>query len=145
MKPNTRDLNVIRWSHPSGEVQSYRLCENVSYQWKTLGQILGFSEGFLKGVAISNRDRPGDCWSDVVGRWLEEGSEPVAAYPSSWQGLIAALEDGGGCRLEITRLCKALENRVRYIHNYTGTCTCTYVHRINLFTRLRMYMYMYVS
>ena len=65
----------------------------------------------MKSISKACRDDPVECWDEVVGRWLQDGSDPPEDYPVTWEALIKALDDGGGLGNEIKKLCTALQNQ----------------------------------
>ena len=112
-EPSKKDFNLIKWRSADGKGQKYRLRDAVSHQWHPLGETLGFSRGFLRGVSKKKRNDEGECWDAVVNHWLQDGSDPPEDYPVTWGGLVKALEDAGGLANEIKKLLSALENRIQ--------------------------------
>ena len=109
--PSPRDLIFVKWRDGSGCVRKWQLREALSHSWRSLGQVLGFSDGLLKSVAADHRGVTRDCWDAVLSHWLASGSTPLEDYPGTWRGLIAALEDVGGFQRKVKELCTALENK----------------------------------
>ena len=64
--------------------------ENISYKWRTIGELIGLSYPKLESLAMEHRDKPEHCCRSVLGCWLEN---PPPRYPTTWQGLIELLED----------------------------------------------------
>ena len=65
--------------------------EKIAYEWRTLGEHLGFEYSKLESTAAHHRDNPKECCRAVLGQWLDN---PPPDYPITWQGLLELLEDG---------------------------------------------------
>ena len=85
-----RSLILIRWRDDQGRTQRFYLMENISYKWRTIGELIGLSFSKLEGLAMEHHDKPEQCCRSVLGCWLEN---PPPRYPTMWQGLIELLED----------------------------------------------------
>ena len=65
--------------------------EKIAYEWRTLGENLGFEYSKLESIAAHHRDNPKECCRAVLGQWLDN---PPPDYPTTWHGLLELLEDG---------------------------------------------------
>ena len=84
------NLTLIRWRDEQGLTQRLYLLENISYKWRTIGELLGLPFSKLESLAMEHRDKPEHCCRSVLGNWLDN---PHPRYPTTWQGLIELLED----------------------------------------------------
>ena len=88
-----KHLNLIKWNDGGGETQRFYLMENISPNWRGIGELIGLSMPVLKNIATKHRDEPLECCRDVLRHWLEN---PPSDYPITWRGLIELLKD---CKL----------------------------------------------
>ena len=64
--------------------------ENISYKWRTIGELLGLPFSKLENLAMEHCYKPEHCCRSVLGYWLDN---PPPRYPTTWRGLIELLED----------------------------------------------------
>ena len=64
--------------------------ENISSNWRGIGELIGLSVSALRNIATEYRDKPLECCRAVLGHWLEN---PPTEYPITWRGLIELLKD----------------------------------------------------
>ena len=64
--------------------------ENISPNWRDIGELIGLPVPTLKNIATEHRDKPIGCCRDVLHHWLEN---PPSDYPITWRGLIELLKD----------------------------------------------------
>ena len=86
----SKNLSLIKWKDGQGQTQKFYLMQNVSYKWRTIGEIMGLSFPKLESLAMEHRDKPEDCCRAVMSLWL---ANPPDDYPCTWPGLIELLED----------------------------------------------------
>ena len=67
--------------------------DNVSSNWRDIGELIGLSVPTLRNIATEHRDKPLECCRAVLCHWLEN---PPSEYPITWRGLIELLKD---CKL----------------------------------------------
>ena len=70
--------------------------ENISYKWRTIGELIGLSFPKLESLAMDHHYKSEDCCCSVLGYWLEN---PPPRYPTTWQGLMELLEDSQLCEI----------------------------------------------
>jgi hypothetical protein len=88
-----KHLNLIRWRDGRGETQRFYLMENISPNWRGVGELIGLSVPALRNIATDHHDKSLECCRAVFGHWLEN---PPTDYPITWRGLIELLKD---CKL----------------------------------------------
>ena len=53
-----QQLALIKWKDDQGQIQRFYLMEKISYEWRTLGENLGFEYSKLESIAAHHRDNP---------------------------------------------------------------------------------------
>ena len=64
--------------------------DNISHEWRTIGERLDLTSSQLQSLAAEHRDKPKECCRAVLCLWL---NNPPDEYPITWDGLIELLED----------------------------------------------------
>ena len=67
--------------------------ENISPNWRDIGELIGLSVPTLTSIATEHHDKPLECCRAVLDQWLEN---PPTEYPLTWEKLIELLKD---CKL----------------------------------------------
>ena len=86
-------LKLIKWGGETERFKRFFLMENISPNWRDIGELIGLPVSALRNIATEHRDKPLDCCRAVLGHWLEN---PPKEYPITWKGLIELLKD---CKL----------------------------------------------
>ena len=55
-----------------------------------MGRLLGMGAAELSAISLKNHENPEPCCTDVVTKWLEDGSPH---YPLTWEGVFELLDD----------------------------------------------------
>ena len=81
---------LIKWKDENGRTQKLYLMENISYKWRTIGELIRLPFSKLESLAEQHLKNPEHCCRSVLGHWLEN---PPPDYPATWAGLIELLDD----------------------------------------------------
>ena len=78
------------------------MIRSICPKWHELGRLLGMGAAELSAISLKNQKDPEPCCTDVVAKWLEDGSPH---YPLTWGGVFELLDD-----LDETTLATELKN-----------------------------------
>ena len=70
-------LNIIRYTNPSGEEKELRLIEEMSPNWRSLGQTADVGAAKLAGFQTKNMNVNKGCMQDVATAWINMLSKNV--------------------------------------------------------------------
>ena len=114
IEPSFGNFVAFRWKHESGSIKYYRPQQTFCNNWRSLAHMFGIEQSIIDATSKKTVDQM-ERWESIVTHWLRNGSEPSDSYPTTWNGLIEALEAVGGYGHKIKELRTALKNRVKYI------------------------------
>ena len=62
-------------------------------KWRDLGEEIGVDDATLESISVTERDRPGDCFRQMLAGWLKGAhrSDQPNSKPRTWRTLIDAL------------------------------------------------------
>ena len=71
-------LNFITWGARSGEEKKVlRLKQEMSVNWRMLGQNIGISDAELEGFWQFHFNSPIHCMDSIIQKWIQRGSLKV--------------------------------------------------------------------
>ena len=105
VKPNSRNLSVIKWKNESGEVETFQLKSLVIHKWRDVGNL--FVPRQLLDTWTKEKDAKG-CCDKVFSHWLDN---PPRYYPVTWEGLYELLNDSELGQVA-TDLKRAVDNAI---------------------------------
>ena len=91
-----KHFNLMRYYDPStGEKKELRILEDLSADWKKVGETLGFTPQKIKTIENPGANKiPSDCLRDIFTGWMENADNMLdkKRFPSNWKGVYNLLE-----------------------------------------------------
>ena len=86
-------FNLIKYDDPNtGEKKELRLLQDLSADWKNIGEILGFSPSEIEAIQNAGAGKtPDQCIRDVFSKWIQNADNK--RYRSNWRGVHELLKD----------------------------------------------------
>lgn len=90
-------FHIIRHCDPlTGNKRELKITQEVCANWKTIGELLGFTPGVIATVKNPGAGKtPEQCFCDIITRWMKNASKlpRKERYPNNWTGVYNLLED----------------------------------------------------
>ena len=92
-----KHFNLIRYYDPNaGGKKDLQILNELSADWKRIGEILGFRPPQVEAIRNSGAHRTSnECLHEVITRWLQNADNMPSSkrFPSNWTGVYNLLED----------------------------------------------------
>ncbi len=85
------NLELLKWTDSTGKKPRIQIISKLSPKWRDISDLLGFSPALTQQIEL-NCSRVQDRCKVVMRLWLSS-KEGACRYPTTWEGLIALLED----------------------------------------------------
>ena len=95
------NLIRLKWMDKHKQIQKVKILEEVCSEWKSMGELLGLTQGELKAIQKDQRGVYQECCKEVFYVWFKKGK---TKYTVSWDGLCELLRD-----MDLSALAKRLE------------------------------------
>ena len=87
-----KPLTILKWKDERGRIQSFRLIDRVSSNWRRFGILLNLTTNNLDAMWKANDHHSAQCWNRVMQHWLHGGGGGKE-YAATWDGLYDLLKD----------------------------------------------------
>ena len=86
-----KNLTLITRTDRNQSRQPIQLIDEISSQWKTVGDLLGLSTGQINAIEKNCHYQVQECCREIMAEWLNNSTKYT--YKGNWEGFLQLLED----------------------------------------------------